>query len=89
MIKENQIIISDSIHKIKSIITADPCLALPHKNIDTCYSTYDKKLLAIKDALKHWRYHLLGRKTKITIDHISVEISSFNTLSLDTSVFHF
>jgi hypothetical protein len=32
---------------------------------ETRYSTYDKELLAIKDALKHWWYYLLGRKTKI------------------------
>jgi hypothetical protein len=35
MINENQIIISDTIGKIESISTAGPCLALPHKNIDT------------------------------------------------------
>jgi hypothetical protein len=35
MIKENQIIISDTIRKIKSIITAGLCLALSHKNIGT------------------------------------------------------
>jgi hypothetical protein len=39
---------------------------------ETRYSTYSKKL-AINDALKHWRYHLLGRKTKITTDRIFIK----------------
>lgn len=111
--------ISDCMEKIKSIITSDPCLSLPHKNVSTfivrtdasdfgigatlrqeqpvnsldnhteerilayysrklhgaeCrYSTYDKELLAIRDALIHWRYYLLGRKTKITTDHVSIK----------------
>jgi hypothetical protein len=36
------------------------------------YSTYDKELLAIRDALKHWRYYLLGRHTTISTDHASL-----------------
>jgi hypothetical protein len=36
------------------------------------YSTYDKELLAIRDALKHWRYYLLGRHTTISTDHSSL-----------------
>lgn len=40
---------------------------------ETRYSTYDKELLAIRDSLKHWRYYLLGRHTKITTDHVSLK----------------
>ena len=121
----NYELIVDAMAKIKKIITADPCLALPRKDIttfivrtdasdfgigatlrqvqpilssdnsaastthneeriiayysrklhgaETRYSTYDKELLAIRDALKHWRYYLLGRKTMITTDHISIK----------------
>jgi putative transposase len=36
------------------------------------YSTYDKELLALRDALKHWRYYLLGRHTTILTDHASL-----------------
>jgi hypothetical protein len=39
---------------------------------ETRYSTYDKELLAIRDALKHWRYYLLGRHTTISTDHASL-----------------
>jgi putative transposase len=39
---------------------------------ETRYSTYDKELLAIRDALKHWRYYLLGRHTTISTDHPSL-----------------
>ena len=38
----------------------------------TPYSTYDKELLAIRDALKHWCYYLLGRHTTISTDHASL-----------------
>jgi len=38
------------------------------------YSTYDKELLAIRDALSHWRYYLLGggRRVKVSTDHASL-----------------
>ena len=113
---ENRNTIEEAMTAIKNIITADPCLALPQKGVNTFivrtdasdfgigatlrqeqqqadggseekilayfsrklhgaelrYSTYDKELLAIKEALKHWRYYLLGRQTKITTDHKSI-----------------
>jgi hypothetical protein len=43
------------------------------RGAETHYNTYNKELLAIKEVLKHWRYHLLGRKTKITTGHISIK----------------
>jgi hypothetical protein len=39
---------------------------------ETRYSTYDKELLAIRDALKHWRYYLLGQHTTISTNHASL-----------------
>ena len=36
-------------------------------------STYDKEILAIIDALKKWRQHLLGRKILIRTDHNSLQ----------------
>jgi hypothetical protein len=105
---ENRAVIALTINKIMSIIAVDPCLVLPHLDVDsfivwtdtldfgigatlrqvqpvsstntdgvpqneerilaylsrklysteTCYSTYDKELLVIKDALKQWWYYL-------------------------------
>ena len=39
--------------------------------VETRYSTYDKDLLTIRDALKRWRYYILGRH-KVTTDHVSL-----------------
>jgi putative transposase len=39
---------------------------------ETRYSTYDKELLAIQDALKHWHYYLVGRHTTVSTDHTSL-----------------
>ena len=33
------------------------------------YSTYEKELYAIVQALKQWRHYILGKETVILIDH--------------------
>jgi hypothetical protein len=43
---------------------------------ETRYSTYDKELLAIRDAITHWRYYLHGNdggKFLIRTDHSSLQ----------------
>jgi hypothetical protein len=52
-----------------SEISACSTRILPAHEISERYSTYDKELLAIRDALKHWR---LGRHTTISTDHASL-----------------
>jgi hypothetical protein len=105
--------IEQAMTALKTIMTSEPCLALPEvgnhefllrtdasdfgigatlrqkqgksyeekvlayfsrklHGAETRYSTYDKELLAIRDALKHWRYYLLGRHTTISTDHASL-----------------
>ncbi len=39
------------------------------KNAELNYSTYDKELLAIHDAFKHWRCYLDGNKSTFYTDH--------------------
>jgi hypothetical protein len=43
---------------------------------ETRYSTYDKELLAIRDAITHWRYYLHGNdggKFLVRTDHSSLQ----------------
>ena len=40
---------------------------------ETRYSTYDKELLGIKDAIQHWRYYLHGRKFRVETDHSALQ----------------
>jgi hypothetical protein len=45
-------------------------------NAETRYSTYDKELLAIRDAITHWRYYLHGNdggKFLVRTDHSSLQ----------------
>jgi len=39
---------------------------------ETRYSTYDQELLAVKDAIEHWRYYLHGSHFKVQTDHSSL-----------------
>lgn len=36
------------------------------------YPAYDRELLAIKDALRHWRVYLHGAKTMVYTDHLAI-----------------
>ncbi len=39
------------------------------KPAETCYSTYDREVLAIYIAIKHFRYFLEGRNFHVLTDH--------------------
>jgi len=40
---------------------------------ETRYPTYDRELLAIRDAIEHWRFYLHGAKFKAYTDHSSLQ----------------
>lgn len=37
------------------------------------YSTYDKEMFALHQAVKHWRAYLLGKETTVHTDHRSLQ----------------
>jgi len=39
---------------------------------ETCYLTYDQELLAVKDAIEHWRYYHHGAHFVVQTDHSSL-----------------
>ena len=40
---------------------------------ETRYSTYDQELLAVRDAIEHWRYYLHGSHFTVQTDHSSLQ----------------
>lgn len=43
------------------------------KDVETRYPTYDRELLAIKEAILHFRYYLHGRTFVVYTDHASIQ----------------
>jgi len=43
------------------------------KGVETRYPTYDRELLAIKDAVLHFRYYMHGQSFTIYTDHASIQ----------------
>ena len=41
---------------------------------ETRYSTYDKELLGVRDAVEHWKYYLKsGHKFRVQTDHSALQ----------------
>lgn len=43
------------------------------KDVETRYPTYDRELLAIKEAIIHFRYYLHGQPFMVYTDHASIQ----------------